>query len=482
MARRCCQEVARGRSCSRPCRLRRVVIGCSTSASRRLDQVLARGARVGDRVCVYELAASRLGCEIISAGDTSLALRANLAWQPEVVVTPNSATSLGVTVRNLPIGLALRARLYPDDGAASSVQTLTFAGGQYQATFTLAQSALAGYVHIWVEEAAPRREVVTDYGLGGSGARLRVRGGAPVLSPDGQVTLYIPDKTEAPGQLYTLQVTTRIPTPPAWATLVGQAYRLTASSGTSLAGSSLSFSYLGRDVPPGEERWLTIYFWNGSAWQSLATARDTANNQAIAATQGPGLYALVSSVEIPLIAGDNVVAYPVHTSRTVAQATASIAGAGPQVSRYNLQTGGWQPLGPTDLLTFGQGYRITVSQAIIWQLKGDGVASAASVVSAATNAVLAAPAIYFGIVQGDASWTPAVGLPVVAWVNGQPCGQGGTLADGERIVYMIAVAAEAGLSGCGASGRVVSFEVGGRTVAAPATWDNTSVQERLLRH
>ncbi len=54
------------------------------------------------------------------------------------------------------------------------------------------------------------------------------------------------------------------PQPAAWATLVGQAYRLAATANApSLAGTSLSFSYLGSEVPPGEEQWLKLYFWDG---------------------------------------------------------------------------------------------------------------------------------------------------------------------------------------------------------------------------
>src|SRR5262249_55943634 len=158
--------------------------------------------------------------------------------------------------------------------------------------------ALAGYVHVWVDEADPRREAVADYGLGGSGSRS-IRAHAPVLSPDGQVTLYVPGQTLPARQVYTPQPTTHLALPPARASVIGQAYRLTTTGGASLAGSSLNFSYLGRDVPPGEDQWVTVYYCSqscpddGSGWQPLPTSRDTTNNQAIAATQGPGLYALM---------------------------------------------------------------------------------------------------------------------------------------------------------------------------------------------
>ena len=34
-----------------------------------------------------------------------------------------------------------------------------------------------------------------------------------------------------------------------------------------LAASSISISYLGDEVPPGEEVWLHIWFWDGASWQ-----------------------------------------------------------------------------------------------------------------------------------------------------------------------------------------------------------------------
>jgi hypothetical protein len=299
--------------------------------------------------------------------------------------------------------------------------------------------------------------------------------------------LYGQNLSFAQGQFYTLQAATHIPTPPPWATVVGQAYRLTASAGgPDLSQVSINFSYLGRDVPPGEERWVTAYYCplscpaDGSGWRALVTARDMAVNQAIVAVPGPGLYALMSSVEIPLSAGDNVVAYPVHTGRTVADATASIASASPQVSRYNPQTGGWRALGAGELLEFGKGYRITVSQAATWRIKGDGVGPAALATTGA-SAQRSTPAIYSGAVAGDAGWTPALGQSVVAWVDGQRCGQGGTLADGARVVYVVAVAADAGLPGSGAPGHRVSFTVAGRVMSTTAVWDNRREIEGPLR-
>jgi hypothetical protein len=70
---------------------------------------------------------------------------------------------------------------------------------------------------------------------------------------------------------------------------------------------------------------------------------------------------------------------------------------------------------------------------------------------------------------------------VVARVNGQPCGQGGTLADGERIIYGVAVAAEIGLPGCGAPGRVITFQVGSKVMQTTIGWNNERVWELGLQ-
>jgi hypothetical protein len=443
-----------------------------------LGQVLARGAHVGDRLCVYELAASRLGCQTISAGATSLSLAAG--WQPDITITPQSSTAITVSVaftNTLLVGQVVRAQLYPADGAASAVTTLKGTNNEYAATLTLGQPTLAGQIHIWVDGAEPRPEAVVDYGLSGSGARLS-KHGAPVLSPDGQVTLYTPGKILQAGQFYTLQAATHISTPPPWATVLGQAYRLT-STGANLSGSSLNFSYLGSEVPPGEERWVTVYYCplscpdDGSGWQPLPTSRDTALNQAITATQPgqeAGLYVLMSSVEIPLSAGDNVVAYPVHTSRSVAEATASIAAASPQVSSYNVQSGNWQPLGANALLEYGKGYKITVAQALTWRLKGDGAGPTGNALAAASAAPGRGSIAYTGEVLGDASWAPAPGRPVVAWIDGQRCGQGGTLSDGQRMVYIAYVVAESQVPGCGATGRIVHFTIDHHLLADTQIW------------
>jgi len=96
-----------------------------------VDQVLARGAQPGDRACVYELSAQRLGCEIVTPGDEQLELVAQPNWQPEVIVSPVTSRTVAVTVTNIPAGLMLKARLFPVDDPAPDATSLGAAGEGY---------------------------------------------------------------------------------------------------------------------------------------------------------------------------------------------------------------------------------------------------------------------------------------------------------------------------------------------------------------
>jgi len=300
-----------------------------------IDKVTARGARAGDRLCVYELDAQppRWGCETLTAGDTTLALVARTDWQPEILVTPWSSVTLEITVTNIPAGLPLMARVYPASGTASDDVALTPATDGYTGTFTLAQPAYQAFIQVWVDEAdtgaAPRREVVTGYAIGGSAAcppscsskkkpypRQQLSADTvcdasgqnfrPAVAPDGQVLLYA-DFTATEG-FYTLQKATRLPEPLPWATVVGAGYYVlqTPDAPPLTETASINFRYRRQDVPPGEENFLALYYWTGSTWAKLPTLRHPGYNEVTAPAQGPGLYVLMSSLEIPLPAPTTV--------------------------------------------------------------------------------------------------------------------------------------------------------------------------------
>ncbi len=218
--------------------------------------------------------------------------------------------------------------------------------GGYAGTFQLDEPALVGVIQVWVDEPGQRREVVTDYVIGGNPARIwsggaqiwsgggriwsggaRIwSGGAPVASADGQVVLYSPDHSYGAEWFLTVQASSAAP--PQWATLVGKAYRVSASGNApNIDNMSIAFSYLGSDVPPGEEPWLRVYYLNGATWRQLSTRLDTTNNMASARVQGPGVYALMSSIEIPLYGpGWDIFGYPILETRPVTEALISISG------------------------------------------------------------------------------------------------------------------------------------------------------------
>jgi hypothetical protein len=469
-----------------------------------LDYVRAPGAAVGDRLCVYDLAAvkedgqrdPRLGCETISPGDEQLELKPQPGWQPELLITPVTSRTIEISVTGAisPTAQSMRAELFPSYVAPGSPVsypiTLTLASADdYTGTFHLDTDdpSFDGYIHVWVDEIEPRREVVSDYTLGGNPGNARSRD-TPIMSSDGQVILFGEHLSFAPGTFFSIQTVMNLPDLPPWATAAGQGYRLSASAGApDFSGTSLSFSYLGRDVQAGEEGWLTVYYRNESAtgcqqqpascWLPLeTTARNTRHNIISVPTQGPGLYALMSSIEISLTTGVNVVAYPIHTSRTVQDALRSIEGLYTLVQAYDRQTDSWYTLGPDDKLEFGKGYKITVTRDIVWRLRGDDARATAT-----AGGDAAGPVIFAGPVLGAPGFTPAPGLAVIARVNGNACGQGGTLADGDQVVYVVFVAAEAaGPPGCGAPGRTVTFEIGPRRMASTAIWDNSRVRDLTL--
>jgi hypothetical protein len=470
-----------------------------------VDQVLARGARPGDRVCVYELAAGRLGCETISLGDEQLALVSKPGWLPEVIVSPVTSRTIAITVTSVPTGLSLGARLFPVTDPALDIISLTPVGDEYAGTFNADEPAIEGYVQVWVDEAEPRREIVTDYALGGGPGYVRGRGGyvrgrggyvrgrgAPAVSADGQVILFGEELDFEEGEFFALQAATTIPSPPPWTTVVGQGYRLSASANApDLGGTSISFSYLGSEVSSGEEDWLRLHFWDGVSWQQLPTSLDTYHNNASAPTQGEGLYVLMSSLEIPLYGpGWNNFAYPVQGTRPVTEALLSISGYYTTVYGYDATdtTDPWKVYDVTvpdwvndlSVLEFGHGYWINVSEAITLYLKGASVPSAlAGSVSQSTQGP---PATYYGLVEAGGDFTPTAGLPVTARVDGHLCGQGQTIEVSGEVVYSINVFADGpgGAPGCGAPGREVTFEIGSQVMEPTVTWDNSRVWELAL--
>ncbi len=472
------------------------------------DRLLARGAKPGDRLCVYDLGASRLGCETITAGDTELVLMARPNWQPEVTITPVTSVTLVISMSNVvanPPIPALKAKLYPLGEPSQGDIALTQVGDDYVGVFELDEPSLVGTIRVWVDEAEPRREVVSDYVLGGNPARIwsggariwsggariwsggaRIwSGGAPVASADGQVVLYSPDHSYGPEWFLTVQVSSAAPPP--WATLVGKAYRVAASGAApDLTEMSIAFSYLGSDVPPGEEPWLRVYHWDGTDWTQLPTRLDTTNNMASARVIGSGVYALLSSIEVPLYDGGwNMFGYPILETRPVTEALISITGYYTTVHGYDTTLTDpferWRthdlafprPLTTLDVLEFGRGYWINVTQPVVIRFKG-------AVQALETSPELQLPpATYFGPVAAGMGLTPTVGMPVTAWIDGHLCGRGLVQdVDGQPMVAINVLSNGSGVAaGCGMTGWPVGFRVDGMAVTPGVLWDHSQTRQ-----
>ena len=252
----------------------------------------------------------------------------------------------------------------------------------------------------------------------------------------------------------------------------------------------MAFNYLNSEVPPGEENWLKIYRYDptSQSWVLLKTKLYPENNLAVATLPQPGagLYALMSSLEIPLAGpGWDWFGYPVETDplRAPADALKSINGYYTTVYWYNgLDRGDpWKmysvkaPRWANDLkeMRFGEAYRIHLKKSVNLYLKGsDNTLSSA--------ALLELPASYFGAVVAS-GLTPTAGLPVSAWVDGALCGASSTLLENGEMVYAINVFADGpDTPGCGAPGKIITFQVGEQLIPITAVWENSDVHEFLL--
>ncbi len=475
--------------------------------------VTARGAHLGDRLCIFDQDAQRQGCQTIMAGASQLALEAKPEWQPQILVTPVTSTTLQISVTNIPPGLSLMARLYPVENPATVAIELTLDNDTYIGTISASDPVLAGYIHVWVQESNPR-ETIVDFTLGGNPGRIWSRGGriwsrggriwsrgvrlvardAPVISGDGQVILYTDDLNLDPNQewFYTIQAATTLPNLPSWTTAVGRGYWLNTSGAEAmLQQASLSFNYLGNEVPTGEEGYLHLYFCacvNDNYWERLDTTLDITNNVASAVSRGSGLYLLMSSLPVALKEqGLNLFQYPIQVARPITQVLASIDGNYTTVyHQISDAFNGWQiydinaPAWVNTLaeLQFQQFYWIHVTQPITVEFSST---NPAIVQAAATPAY--PPAIYYGLVTPAATFTPAPDMPVTAWINDKLCGQGEILAIDGQIMYKVSV-----LAGdihdhidCGAVGKIVTIKIDNQTMLPKPSWDDSQVTNLQLR-
>jgi predicted nucleotidyltransferase len=509
------------------------------------DRVEVDGARPGDTVCVYDPDAQRIGCEEISINDQHLTLSPlTHSWNPDIIVTPVTSSTVTLAVEQIESGLDVYARLYPVSGDAPPIIKLVETTGQYIGSITLEEPSFEGYIRVWVDEEQPRREIVTDYSIGGNPGRSRhhvslgelgrsrhhvpwgepgrsrhhapygepgrsrhhvprgepgrSRHHAPVVSTDGQVVIYGTDIEFAEGEFYAIQ-STSVRNVPAWATAVGQAYRVTATANAPQLENNMSVSigYMSREVPDGEEPWINVWFWeenpdlcgiwSAPCWRPLKTNLDTKQNMASAMTQGPGVYALMSSITIPLEREDwNFKGYPVPGTTPITKALRSIEGCYDIVYDYQETetdpTQMWKryivelpdEFNTLKELQFGEGYWIRATRPVTLYLKGS---TETLLLQEALQTTPLPPAPYYGTVHASEKFTPTVGMLVQAKVGNQVCGQSNLRDIDGQLMYVVDVNSSDADRACGAQGAEVTFSVGGQELPMTAIWDNTRLHQ-----
>jgi hypothetical protein len=94
------------------------------------------------------------------------------------------------------------------------------------------------------------------------------------------------------------------------------------------------------------------------------------------------------------------------------------------------------------------------------------------------------PATYYGVVEGNDTFTPTADMPVVARVDGQVCSEGRTQEVDGQVIYVVDVPAEEPgyAAGCGALGRSITFEVGEQQLSTTVPWNNEQPQELTLQN
>ena len=483
------------------------------------DHVLARGARPGDELCISDLPRQQAGCATIALNQEQLTLYPVGGWQPEVLATPVNSTTLQVAVSGVPLE-SLQVSLYPFNGPLTGTLSISASG---VVTFHLAAPVWEGYLRL-VDSASPNRQTIVDFAIGGNPSSIRgssgvdkgssirgssssIRGSsAPVMSADGQVILFTDETALGDDQFYVLQAAAAVPNPLPWATPVGKAYILNASvNAPDLSQAAISFGYNPLEVPALAESRLSLYFrpLAGGDWQILPTQRDAYNNMASAPCQGQGWYVLMSSMRIPLETGWNLFGYPgaenlpISATLPVSQALSSIAGVYQIVYGYDpaYPNDPWQVYGvdapgwvnDLELLTFGHGYWISVTQPVTLYLGvNDPGGARLSAAAAAETSLQPPPATFYGALQEKGGFIPQAGMPIGAWVQDESgaltlCGQSALQLAAGQTVYVIHVnAASPENPACGRRGLPIRFQVDGRWLPAGAVWNNDRTWELPL--
>lgn len=451
--------------------------------------ILARGAREGDELCVYDLGAGFVGCRILQAGSPLLTMNSVSNWQPDVIIEPKTATQLVITIpitgTDLTISQTLTATIYPLDGQPTVNSTLSYGQGAFRGTATFTAEMRSAQVRI---QADATHQAITDYQVRGSLPQSNAAIApsscnapfpqdcppAPAVVPDGQVILYT-DAVFTSGRYFSFQTVTALPPPPAWSVPVGQGYRFITSFSASemiTSNTALNLSYLESELPAGTEGGLGLYYWNGTTWERMPITRfDPDRNELTALINNPGIYTLMTS--LPLQTGWNLFSYPWAETLPVTEALRLVNGLGHYTTIYGYQGNDqWlvydiaPPTWANDLtgLSYGKGYWINVIGAQMM---------VTTVVTDPLNTIPQRPSTFYTTLVASESFTPTAGMTVTAKIGAAVCGQTLTRAVDGNVVFSIHVlAASSTRPTCGSPGAQISFDVGGYQLPTTVRWNN----------
>ncbi len=275
------------------------------------------GPQEKDRFCLFDITGPfvvddprhQWGCEILELGDNELQLKKDETWAPIITLSPVSTRTVQIQVVQPLTDGVLRAKLYPEHiPVPTEIALKQTAEGLWEGVFESPVRATAAYVQVWVDEPAtetdPRRELIVDYGVGGSGltgpfSRL---GGVAVTSSDGNANYEITGTVQlAEGEFIALQLMAGRPPRPQGKRVVGRAYNLIAVPRDLAARGEVllrlpSLAISQGDVQPPRDLKPTVHFWDGTRWQPLPSRTVTQLNgrRAVAApSQGVGIYVLM---------------------------------------------------------------------------------------------------------------------------------------------------------------------------------------------
>ncbi|MCB0047404.1 MAG: VCBS repeat-containing protein [Caldilineaceae bacterium] len=147
-----------------------IALGSPTAGG---DRILVRGAKSGDRLCLYDFSdafTTYAGCrENLSGAEATLTVESlrdlgAALWAPQVAVSAVTTRTLHISVtQSLDDGAVLGVQVYPADypAVAGIAPATTLTGPEYAGEITLPYPAEEIYVRVWVEgDAAPGREAV----------------------------------------------------------------------------------------------------------------------------------------------------------------------------------------------------------------------------------------------------------------------------------------------------------------------------------